>query len=831
MMDIELLGRLNYLFTYRQLSKNEDADDEIEALLAKMFDELAKMETYEDARHLRSGLFEISERHHDLFFASLFVLHKKQFALLRTSALVLTPGEIEGRVDYQTLGDFLPEFVRALMTGRPWLRLSANMGPPMEIPEEMRMGLLSMVIDVVQHDCAESTWKREDFKATVMILVAGRQLAHMTGRLDLFYGLLGVVIDRLNISSEYQMCRDFAEEVFLTSVKDGRQEWGYFLLFKAYNGQFNVSLALMHANACIAVIRNRTVLPDRLYKLLLFELQRFYRNIRFRADSKAVYRFMIDRLPLDRFEVFDTTNTHLMTLLGERDSSVVVALYEYLSDNREFIFEGRKSVALPLLNTIYNVSNVFSEHPDIALLDGYIPILESMVNKEDAERFRTIAYGDSTHLKDIYVNQLLSLNETRTLEDFVSEVHTPLIMADRLIKFAFDHQDTNCLLLAMILKADYSLVFPEKDVLPYLIKAPASTHQINKDISLIYAKYDEHVIRNLKVDTQDICLWFAQSDGKVYALQLKDKSFTSIQLVTGWHHNLMNEWLSREFTDLFFDETVKEQGQVRQYLKDDQYQDLEKIRSMVAFTKFDVNESHGLLLIKDMAVSGLPHNLLLNSDGNFISLEKPVTCLPSTEWYITKGSKETCLPHEFTTEMWIPTVGGDFALNLLWSRLEPRITGLNITVTHAEVPARPLCSNINILSAHGASDISSFHAFSTREGAAVIDLDRVVATGSVLVLLVCHAGSMGRDLFRNKILSLVRKFLTSEYQAVVAPFWSLHISIPPVWLPEFLAFVKAGHSVSESVFAANKKVYEVNKNPGAWACLHLYGNPYLKIDI
>jgi hypothetical protein len=828
MINEELLRRIEYLLTYRQLSKKEDANDEIEMSLAEIFDELATVTTYEDARRLRSWLFEISENYHDSYFAFLFVLHKKQLALLRSSPLIFTPGEVDVDVDYRTLTDFLPKLIRTLMTGQSWLRLSEDITFPTDIPPEILMGLLSLVIDIVQYDCGEAVWKREDFKSTIMLLVAGRQLARITQRLDLFYGLLGVVIDRLNISQEYQMCRDFSEEVLLTSVKDGRREWGYFLLFKAYNGQFNASLALMHVNACIAVVRNLLALPDRLFKLLLFELQRFYRNIHFREDSNTIYRFMIGRLPLDRFEVFDITITHLMTLLRERDASVIIALYEYLSNNREFIFEGRKGVALPLLNTLYNVSNIFRSHPDVLLLEEYIPILESMVNEEDALRFRTIAYGDSSHLKELYVAQLLSLNETRTVEDFVNEIHTPLIVADRLVKYAFELQTINCFLLAMILKADYSLLFQEKEVLPHLITVPTISRQIDKAILSTYDNYDEYVIRNLEIERQDVCMWLAVSDGKVYALQLKDKNFMGIVPVEGWYINLMHEWLFREFKDLFFDETVKEQGQIRQYLEDDQLHDLEKVRSMVGFTRFDIQESGGLLLIKDMAVSGMPHNLLLSGDGNFISLKRPVTCLPSTEWYIINSSAEARLPHGFTTAMWIPTEGGDLALNLLWSRLEERINALDITVTNAEVPTHPLGSDINVLSAHGASDISAFHAFSTRSGAAVIDMDRIVGAGSVLVLLVCHAGSMDKDLFRNKILSLVRKFLTSGYQAVVAPFWSLHVSIPPIWLPQFLTSMKRGITVSESVFAANYKVYEANKSPGAWACLHLYGNPYLK---
>jgi hypothetical protein len=180
--------------------------------------------------------------------------------------------------------------------------------------------------------------------------------------------------------------------------------------------------------------------------------------------------------------------------------------------------------------------------------------------------------------------------------------------------------------------------------------------------------------------------------------------------------------------------------------------------------------------------------------------------------------------------MWIPTEGGDYTLNLMWSRLEDSIDGFGIDVSHKEVPTEPLSGDVNIISAHGASDISAFPALFTSPGTAILNAETIVGPGQVLVLLVCHSGSMERDILRQKILSFVRTILHKGYQAVVAPFWSMHISIPPLWMPQFLTALRNSQPVSEAVYRANSYVYEVNKNPGAWACMHLYGNPYLMVD-
>jgi hypothetical protein len=186
------------------------------------------------------------------------------------------------------------------------------------------------------------------------------------------------------------------------------------------------------------------------------------------------------------------------------------------------------------------------------------------------------------------------------------------------------------------------------------------------------------------------------------------------------------------------------------------------------------------------------------------------------------------LSADFTVELWIPTEGGDLALNLMWSKLSDAIQTFDIEIFNEEVPNKPLAGDINIVSAHGAADISSFHALFTRDEASIINLERTVGSGSVIILFVCHSGSAEKYIFRQKLLSLVKTFISNGYQAVIAPFWAMHISIPPIWLPEFLSSMRSGATITEAVFAANRKTYEANKNPGAWACMHLYGNPELR---
>lgn len=828
MMTSDTLNKLRELLIERQVTDDERHDAEIQRHLLHIFEVIAASE-YEEGKLLRSSLFSLSDEFHDLFFATLYLILQRQLALTINLPRVSVPTRLHASVDSQTINQFILDLMYSYVPRNSSIRLSSVTIPESAIPEDFRESLVSFIVSVAQHDEKYFQLDREDLQGTMITLSVGRQIALIAQRVDLYYAALGVVVERLNAAQEYQLGRDFAEEVLATSMLDGKPEWGHYALFTAFNGQSSVNMALIYANACVAVLILRQSLQDLIFNRLLFSLQRLYRNIYFLEQAENLYKFMLDNLELGPSDLFTVTSTHFSTKIIEKDSAVVLEVYQYITNNREFVFQGGRSVALPLLTTIYNLKLMFSSHPELELFDSYIPLLESIVGKEDAERLRSLIYGDSDRLKQVFIEMLAKLRRTRSADDLVSEVRQALVAADRLIGFSFNRQDVNAFLLAMILKSDYSLVFQEDfSSVEHGFVRVVLNQQDNEVTADKYDHYAKQVSEQVALGDDDQCLWLAESGNKLFSLELRGRDYSSIKNLTSWNMDVMNDWLSWGFTDLAFDETRVSRGQVEQYLDEDQARDLEKVQDAVKFTSVDIDPSGTLLLVKDMELSAMPHNLILDLEGEFISRKVPVTCLPSVEWYFEQGSGKSLNPN-FTRRLWIPTEGGDYTLNLLWSRLEDSLGGLDVEVTHQEMPREPLSGDVNVLSAHGASDISAFPAFFTKDGAAVLSLDRIVGEGQVLVLLVCHSGAMEKDILRQKILSLIRKFLSEGYQAVVAPFWSLHISIPPLWLPKFLTALKDRKTVAEAVFEANNHVYELNKNPGAWACMHLYGSPYIRI--
>jgi hypothetical protein len=818
--------RLNLILTKARVFKDASDDQEdVLAPLVAIFDQIAEAD-YDFGRTLRWALLDISERHYEyLFAAQLFLVEKQLTGLLEipTSPVSNLPPI---PTDVGFLNQEFERVLRNIQTNPVGIGISSTTLPAEAFTMEYREQLFSLLIQSAQHSGSLYQISEGEASATMITLTIARSLALALDRLDWFYGVTAVVAEKLNASSEYQLSRDFAEDILAASIGDERPEWGYFVSFKVYNGQHNTNQALVNLNILLACARRRADLTSPLFIRLLIEIQRFFRNIRHDQGGAKLHESLITRFQLTDTEMFDTTNVYLLAKTMALDPGVVVQAYEYLSLNREFILREGPSVAVPLLNTLQSIIWAFRDHPEIGLLDHYVLVLERVIGEEEAQRIRGRVFGEFEPLKALYLREINAFQKTRNTDDLVSESHNAMVLAARLITLAESTQDPNSFLLAMIIKADMSWVFQEqdsKDKYRVLELDPRS----NTTVFQSHSDYDDIIRSSFPVVDDCAYLWLGEADRRLFTLWLSSQGYSRISIAPFWDLRAMDDWLEKSFLDLRFEDIILVHGQVTQYLEEDQRRDMQSVQEALSFARVPTEASSSILLVKDIRISPFPHNLILDCNGEFLSRTRPITCIQSSEWFLEKVRKHSLLKDDLSISMWLPTDGEDFELNYLFAKFSDSIDNFKITSYNTLIPTEPMDSDINIIVAHGAQDISEFHSFYPNQNTSVVDLDSVIGKGLVAILFVCHSGSIARALFRNKMLSIIRKFFDNDYHAVIAPFWSLHTSIPPIWLPAFLEALLAGQTISEAVFAANSCIYESNKNPGAWACLHLYGNPWV----
>jgi hypothetical protein len=683
-----------------------------------------------------------------------------------------------------------------------------------------------LLIEKLQESAKQISWTKKMVEDTALDLVFLRQLLNSTSHTDMFYFSFGNFIDRLSSSEFLQTGRDITEEIIIASFKDGCPEWGFFNMFRQYSHTGSIHGAILYANLSLtSILKNTPPYLDKFVFEVIWQSMKFFRNTGLMPWAVQMYKSLPKALEINSYERRSLDHTYFTSILKMREVSMPSDLLDYLNKNREDILSGGIHDASPWLLTLYNVRNLYPDADFSSVgLGFYISVFESIVPEEKIKNYKAILFGDLQQLKALLKESLIKLNETRSTSDFVYDNENAIKISNKLIIRAVENDDAAAFLLSMMLKSDYSLLFQSKESQEL---APLQMPEVDVSaVETIYENKSEFLsVLPITPTSSLVCIGF--SEGKLYQLELFNTEY-NLSLINNWDYYTYKQLTNDDFFfNLSFIDTIKDKGFVRQISPEEFHEEEKTLASKVNILRVALNEnSESLCVVKDMELSNFPHNLFLNQNGDFISKFIPITNTLSTEWFIQSSRQP--LPNKFRKSIWIPTESGDYTLNYLFSNIQESIDENEFEIFTQTELENPLSSDINIVCSHGTKNISEIQVV-YHEHQPTFNLDAIIGKGKILIFFVCYSGSMQTEFYRNNVTSLIKRYISVGYEAVVAPFWSLEVTIPGYWLPKFLQSLNEGKTIATSVFEANKKIYERYPTPAAWACLHLYGNPNLRI--
>ena len=162
---------------------------------------------------------------------------------------------------------------------------------------------------------------------------------------------------------------------------------------------------------------------------------------------------------------------------------------------------------------------------------------------------------------------------------------------------------------------------------------------------------------------------------------------------------------------------------------------------------------------------------------------------------------------------------------MIHSKLEDVIKDHNLEVRNELSIEKPLAGDMIFLCAHGGCDISTTEVFYV-DDKPILDTLPCIGVGKVAILFICFSGTISRSLYDNAMHTLVKQLILKGYCSVVAPMWSLYTDVITPWLSTFLVEMENGEYIIDAVYKANMALKNEFVAPSAWACLHLFGNPY-----
>jgi len=720
-----------------------------------------------------------------------------------------------------TIDEFL-EFYKSHLSKGEHIRLSKDVPVTIDLATAGRF--LRLIHKLISPVTVKSKLTADEANAIIMQLWIGRNIARAINRKELFYFLASIFLDTLHFQQNYQFARDVAEECLICGYNDEMPAYGYYLSFKVFSSTSSSVSALHYATIANKCFLKGDSISDYLLKNYYWESIKFFRNLLLIPFAISLFKERPQHVIYSDYEQNKFHHAYYSSLFYLRDKELPSLILGYIDKNKEQLMSTGEHEVLPWLTMLFNVKKNYStDEYDDAHLQEYVELFKRVVSPENYDRFYKSLFGSVEDLSKELKESLLRLTFTRNPSDFVTDNKVALQVSHRNILESHKLENIEGYLLSMILQSDFSIVFKDKET---ELLNPIHNSYIEKDFEKEY--YTPTSLKQSLLKRPELSiLWLGTDNHETLPLLyeggefrfLKDREISLYDVIV----------FSKEIVSIMPLRTRTEGRNSHEKLFEDYKQEEDIIRGKASILLLPLKPTSTLLVIKDITLSAFPHNMQTSEDG-FVCNSVPVANIMSLEWFMENQS-DTSITKP-SKAIWIPVESRDIAIEMMYSKMEESIKDLEIIEYKKIIPESPLRADINILVAHGSESISTFPALYLSDDTKNISIrsfDHIVDMGKILILFVCHSGSEKSDLYRNQTLAVVKQFLQNGYKAVIAPFWGLHIEIPPLWLPEFFLRLAAGFDIGYSVFYANRKVAETFNTPNAYACLHLYGNPFIRI--
>lgn len=695
------------------------------------------------------------------------------------------------------------------------------------IPED-RKKFVSAVTQYIQHQAQYTTWKPAEIENVVVLLFFVRCIALKDDSLQTFYFNLMMFCDRLTQSGYLQTARDFAEEIIMVGHKDDMLGYAYLCASRIYTLCNNVIGGLLFLSLHIYSLKKLSCkeINCRLIWESYWQSVKCLRISGFRCDN-ALKRWMNnqDTLNVSDYEKVAFAHSCFTLRLSHHDKDICADISSYIDEHRTKIIKQGWHGAMPWYITILNLIDIYPE--STANLPLYERLFDMIIEDKSSIALQ-VDILKRQNMKEHLIEELIKIDATRSHDDFTKDSNIAQTIARKLLSVCHTNHNHEGFLLSMLLRSDFSFVFHDIDSLK--MAQPMKMPEVNsEDIETIFDDLDQFC-HYLSLDPQDEFIWLGVCDRwQLHEMSLWKNTFSIATLSTASIHAL-SESITQGLFRLSFD-TIKN-GYPKD--KNDYIEESNTLKKELDSYKISIDsDTLRLIIVKDMEISSYPHNLFIdNESGCFVGELKPLANVLSSEFMLRNFMLDVELSKNYSRGFWCPIDcedgRSDITLNMLFEHLQYALNGERISIDKNYLPPAPLSHDLNIICAHGGSNIKDEQCFYVNNNP-IREIDRIVGSGKMLIMLICHSGSMDSSRYDNSIHSLIKKYIRMGYSSVIAPMWALPIDILPIWFAEFFVKFNAGSLIIDAVFAANMKVRETYPTPAAWACLHLFGNPYLNV--
>lgn len=689
---------------------------------------------------------------------------------------------------------------------------------------EERRFVASFLTHAIQSQGVKTQWSEDVVLNSMFFCNILYPICKKDGMMELLYHSYNNILDRLNSTGHSQQARDLVEGLFIIGYNEGLEAESYFSACRAYTGANNVIAGLLFYYISLYVVNKK---GGKIHERFAYDLYWQYLKI---CRSFSIFPKHDIAMVVERFKGLDTTGYdkmsfyhtlfYLRLVAGEGIDRLVNDVTEFLDQNREDFFRDLNHGAMPWIALIVSMQEVLP-NGDYSGLTPYIAAARSAAQKEGNELFFDIL--EEKNLANRLKELLYKLQDTRNRSDYSMDNQLSMIVAKKLISQAYDTGNISDFLLAMSPKTDYSIVLPTKDA-EGLYRRLEIQDVAGDELSTVFSS-PKLVGCMMATEDKDMVCWIGRGKTVFLEMTMCGEQFEMAGEISVTRNELKT--IENSIAKLKYERDIKIPGQPV-YVKSVEELENEgkELANLLKNFSIEIPESvKRLLFIKDLEISSYPHNMFIDSNTkSFVSVSWPCCNTLSTEVLFKTNTLDN-LCNGFKKALWIPYGGEELTFDMIHSKLEGVIKDHNLEVQNELSIEKPLSGDVIFLCAHGGCDISTTEVFYVNDKP-ILDTLPCIGVGKVAILFICFSGTISRSLYDNAMHTLVKQLILKGYRSVVAPMWSLCTDVITPWLSTFLVEMENGEFIIDAVYKANMELKKSFVAPSAWACLHLFGNPY-----
>lgn len=693
--------------------------------------------------------------------------------------------------------------------------------------------VLGDVVIMIQ-ECMHMQMDSNIYEGTLGMLPLARALSIELNCQHVFYHLMSLFLEHVAIYVEQQTARDLVEEVLMCGYKDQKECEAYLVACRVYLVCNNLTGALIFYNVHLLYLSQVGNVSNELWFKSIWQFSKIARSLGYAEESFFdEFEHYLVIAGVGQNHIIEFLHSKYNLLLSYRTPGLVAKVIDTLNKNNDFLQNDGIHSAKPWWFLLVQMQIVYPKE-ETEVLNPWLQMFDAMIpDKKVLGKHYNYVMG--INLTDTFKEELASLMNTRSEDDYAKDCEFAMSVAKKMITAAGKTNRISDYLMAMLVRADFGFVFNNKPAPVEELRQLKWSHVAASDVALIHENCDKFE-QALAHDVYDEVIWLGEGEDAIYQMS-KDKTSYAIARLNGWNLRALKEHVNERTTHNTFSRCKRDPrtGEIRDVdPSEHQEKYYEELSRCIDFPVYLLNSASRVLFVKDSTISAFPHHLIVEGgQRKFVGELKPSANILSSEFLMMENFTDN-LPSNFSMSFWSPIDSSngknDIALQTVFSYIEESLIKFGFQIDKGLYPANPLCSDVNIVCAHGASSIKDEPRFgiNTDTGTEHLDnLRKIIGKGRLLVLMVCHSGEMDSSHYDNAVHSLIKKYIRAGYSSIIAPMWALPIEIFNIWMPVFLECLHDGNYVADALFNANMAVKGVYADPTAWACMHLFGNPYL----